>query len=374
MPSTRPSGTGSGTTCSWFSPIGRWLARYEPSRWSTSSDPAWTPSTASAFVDLRRVAKKRLWIGLIGTAINLVITVATLSLLVWLIASGRISPSAAGAAAGAVVLLAQRIHGLGGASGSMYENTLYMQDFTRFVDQLPELRTTRPSGPAPSGFSKLRATDIDFTYPSRDLPALRGVSIEIGHDEVVAIVGENGSGKTTLAKLLAGLYPPSSGTICWDETDISESDPDLLRRSVALIFQEFGQYYMTAGENIGLGDVRTHQRQRRHQGGGTAGPGGQVHRRTPQGLRQPARSRVLQRSQPVSGTVATDRARPGLLPRCSIRHPGRANRVPRSTSRGCPVRERSQPLPRSCRAPHLASLLECPIRRPDLRDGLRTGR
>ncbi len=205
--------------------------------------------------DLRHVARKRLWIGLIGTAINLVITVATLSLLVWLIASGRISPSAAGAAAGAVVLLAQRIHGLGGASGSMYENTLYMQDFTRFVDQLPELRKTRPSGPAPSGFSKLRATDIEFTYPSRDLPALRGVSIEIGHDEVVAIVGENGSGKTTLAKLLAGLYPPSSGTICWDETDISESDPDLLRRSVALIFQEFGQYYMTAGENIGLGDV-----------------------------------------------------------------------------------------------------------------------
>jgi ATP-binding cassette subfamily B protein len=204
--------------------------------------------------DLRRVANKRLWVGLLGTAINLLITVATLSLLVWLIASGRISPSAAGAAAGAVVLLAQRIHGLGGSSGSMYENTLYMQDFTNFVDRLPELRRSRPSGPAPSGFATLRATDLEFTYPSRDTPALRGVSIDIGHDEVVALVGENGSGKTTLAKLLAGLYPPSSGTICWDDTDIAGSDPDQLRRSVALIFQEFGQYYMTAGENIGLGD------------------------------------------------------------------------------------------------------------------------
>ena len=71
----------------------------------------------------------------------------------------------------------------------------------------------------------------------------------------MALVGENGSGKTTLAKLLAGLYTPSSGNILWDDTDISGCDPDLLRRSIALIFQEFGQYFMTAGENIGLGDV-----------------------------------------------------------------------------------------------------------------------
>ena len=59
-------------------------------------------------------------------------------------------------------------------------------------------------------------------------------------------MGENGSGKTTLAKLLAGLYPPSSGSICWDGTDISGSDPDELRQSVALIFQDFGQYLMSA--------------------------------------------------------------------------------------------------------------------------------
>ena len=147
------------------------------------------------------------------------------------------------------------MHGLGGSSGTMYENTLYMQDFTRFVDRIPEIQKSRPTGPAPSSFQLLEAKDLTFTYPSRTSPSLRGVSIEIGHDEVVALVGENGSGKTTLAKLLAGLYPPSAGTICWDKTDISGCDPDLLHKSVALIFQDFGQYFMTAGENIGLGDV-----------------------------------------------------------------------------------------------------------------------
>jgi ATP-binding cassette subfamily B protein len=206
-------------------------------------------------VDLRRLARERLLVGVLGTAINALLTVATMVLLVWLVSSGRMQLASAGAAAGAIVLLAERMHGLGGSTGSMYENTLYMQDFTRFVDRLPELRRGKPSGPAPSGFATLRAIDLTFTYPSREKPSLRGVSIEIAHNEVVALVGENGSGKTTLAKLLAGLYPPSSGKIYWDQTDTSGADPDLLRRSVALIFQEFGQYYMTAGENIGLGDV-----------------------------------------------------------------------------------------------------------------------
>ena len=206
-------------------------------------------------VDLRRLAKQRLTIGMVGTALNGLLTVITMLLLIWLVNSGQIELGAAGAAAGAIILLAERMHGLGGSSGSMYENTLYMGDFTTFVDRLPQIRRDRPTGPAPTEFHTLRAEHLTFTYPSRERPSIRDVSIEIGHNEVVALVGENGSGKTTLAKLLAGLYPPSSGTICWDGTDISGSDPDELHKSVALIFQDFGQYLMSASENIGLGDV-----------------------------------------------------------------------------------------------------------------------
>ena len=321
--------------------------------------------------DLRHVANRRMWIGLVGTAINLVITVATLSLLVWLITSGRISPSAAGAAAGAIVLLAQRIHGLGGASGSMYENTLYMQDFTNFIDQLPELRRTRPSGPAPSGFTTLRATDLEFTYPSRDTQVLRGVSIEIAHDEVVALVGENGSGKTTLAKLLSGLYPPSSGAICWDDTDIAGSDPDLLRRSVALIFQEFGQYYMTAGENIGLGDVgRIEDVDGIEEAGRLAQADGFI-RELPKGYdnllgpeffgganlslgqwQRIALARAFFRDAPF---VILDEPTASLDPRCRSRI----------------IQERPNPLPGSSRSPHLTSVLERAFGRSHLCHGSR---
>lgn len=205
--------------------------------------------------DLRTLARRRITIGVVGTAINAILAAATLSLLVWLVTSKHIQLAAAGAAAGAIVLLTQRMHGLGGSSGQMYENTLYMQDYTSFVDRLPEWQRQKPTGAAPSGFQSIRANNLTFTYPSRDTPSLDGVTLTIAHNEVVALVGENGSGKTTLAKVLAGLYPPDRGTVHWDTTDISTTDPEEIRKRVALIFQEFGQYFMTAGENIGLGDV-----------------------------------------------------------------------------------------------------------------------
>jgi ATP-binding cassette subfamily B protein len=78
------------------------------------------------------------------------------------------------------------------------------------------------------------------------------VSMEIGAGEIVALVGENGSGKTTLAKLLCRLYLPHGGRILWDGVDTASVDPDGLRRSVAVIFQDFLHYALPAAENIGM--------------------------------------------------------------------------------------------------------------------------
>ena len=89
--------------------------------------------------------------------------------------------------------------------------------------------------------------------PRGSTPALADVSLSIDSGEVVALVGENGSGKTTLAKLIAGLYRPAHGTIRWDGVDTATIDPDELRRQVAVIFQDFGRFHLTARENVGLG-------------------------------------------------------------------------------------------------------------------------
>jgi ATP-binding cassette subfamily B protein len=204
--------------------------------------------------DLRRIVRRRLAIGLAGGAVTAALTAGTIALLAWFVASGRMDLAEAGAAAAAIALLGQRLQALGGSAGSLYESALFMEDFTSFVEAVPTTQhTPRSSVRAPAPFNRLTVRDLTFTYPSRTEPSLHGVSLEIERGQVVALVGENGSGKTTLARILAGLYPPADGTVTWDGVDLAICDPRSVRASVAVIFQDFVRYFLTAAENIAVG-------------------------------------------------------------------------------------------------------------------------
>jgi ATP-binding cassette subfamily B protein len=97
------------------------------------------------------------------------------------------------------------------------------------------------------------AEGVTFSYPGSQRVALRDVSLHISPGEVVALVGPNGSGKTTLAKVLAGLYLPSRGRVCWDGRDTREVDSRELLSHTAIVFQDFIRYALPAGDNIVLG-------------------------------------------------------------------------------------------------------------------------
>ncbi|MDQ6726630.1 MAG: ABC transporter ATP-binding protein/permease [Actinomycetota bacterium] len=203
--------------------------------------------------DLRAVVKRRLRLGLAGGLATSFLTAAAVGVLIWLATNGRIDPAGATTAAGAIVLLGQRLQGLASGAGSLYEGSLFLEDFTTFVDSMPVIKARRPTRPAPDSFSLLSTEDLTFTYPSRGEPSLRNVSMHVRAGEVVALVGQNGSGKTTLAKLLAGLYPPTSGTVTWDGINANDLDPEQLRNSVAVVFQDYLKYFLSAAENIGVG-------------------------------------------------------------------------------------------------------------------------
>jgi ATP-binding cassette subfamily B protein len=147
------------------------------------------------------------------------------------------------------------------AIGGMYEDNLYLSTLYEYLET-PVLPDT---GSAVRGTTDegIRFEDVSFTYPGAAEPVLKNVSLELRPGQSLALVGENGSGKTTLIKLLTRLYTPSSGRILLDGVPLDDWDKSVLRRRIAVIFQDFARYQMLVGENVGAGDVRAFEDEER---------------------------------------------------------------------------------------------------------------
>jgi ATP-binding cassette subfamily C protein LapB len=99
----------------------------------------------------------------------------------------------------------------------------------------------------------LEFRDVDFRYPGAAELALSGVSFRVAPGEHVALIGPIGSGKSTIARLLIGLYPPESGLVLIDGTDIRQLTTKSLRAKVGALFQDNVLLTGTIRENIMLG-------------------------------------------------------------------------------------------------------------------------
>ncbi|WP_426593774.1 ABC transporter ATP-binding protein [Cellulomonas sp. McL0617] len=109
----------------------------------------------------------------------------------------------------------------------------------------------------PGAVVRVRGVHRTFGHGRAAVHALRGVDLDVGSGELVALVGRSGSGKTTLLNVVGGLDRPDEGEVVVDDVDVSaltEDGQDELRRDrVAFVFQTFGLIpVLTAAENVGL--------------------------------------------------------------------------------------------------------------------------
>lgn len=95
--------------------------------------------------------------------------------------------------------------------------------------------------------------DVDFRYPDAAELALRNVSLRINPGEHVALIGPIGSGKSTIAKLITGLYEPTSGLVLIDGIDIRQMEPVAFRSRVGTLLQDNSLLTGTIRDNIRLG-------------------------------------------------------------------------------------------------------------------------
>jgi putative ABC transport system ATP-binding protein len=105
----------------------------------------------------------------------------------------------------------------------------------------------------------IRVRDLRKTYRVGDIDvhALRGVNLEVGRGEFLAVVGPSGSGKSTLFHILGGLAPPTAGEVSIDGVDLlglTENErTDMRKRKVGFVFQKYNLLpTLSARDNIAI--------------------------------------------------------------------------------------------------------------------------
>jgi ATP-binding cassette subfamily B protein len=130
------------------------------------------------------------------------------------------------------------------------------------AERLFEIMEAEPAIKAPArpvalptpGRGEVAFEEVHFAYPMRpELSALRGISFHVRPGEKVAIVGPSGAGKSTIFHLILRFYDPDSGTISIDGVRADATDPQELRRRIALVPQDTAIFSTSIRDNIRFG-------------------------------------------------------------------------------------------------------------------------
>ncbi len=99
----------------------------------------------------------------------------------------------------------------------------------------------------------LEVKDLIISYGKAR--ALKGVSIEVGGDEIVALIGNNGAGKTTLLNAISGLLKPEAGEVTFEGKRITHAYSQKIVRAGIVQVPEGRQIFpnLTVRENIRMG-------------------------------------------------------------------------------------------------------------------------
>jgi nitrate/nitrite transport system ATP-binding protein len=94
----------------------------------------------------------------------------------------------------------------------------------------------------------LELTNVEKSFPGREIPVLADINLSIPEGQFTAIVGCSGAGKTTLISLLAGLTTPDRGKVIFDGKPAREPGPER-----AIVFQNYSLLpWLTVLENVSL--------------------------------------------------------------------------------------------------------------------------
>lgn len=117
------------------------------------------------------------------------------------------------------------------------------------ADVAPD-RTARDARPAGSDVT---ARSVRYAYREGH-DVLHGIDLGLRPGERLAVVGPSGAGKSTLGRMLAGIHPPTAGSVTVGEVPLVDLPLDELRGHVALVTQEHHVFVGPLADNLRLAD------------------------------------------------------------------------------------------------------------------------
>jgi ATP-binding cassette subfamily B protein len=162
---------------------------------------------------------------------------------------------------GGVVLVIGAFTSVAGTLGNISSTFVAVDQHTTFLDDYFSFLAIEPLVPVPAiphpvpdwHIDRIEFDNVSFSYPGGTGPAVSGLSLDIQHGELMALVGENGAGKSTLVKLLLRFYDPDRGSVRVGGVDLRDLDPAALRSRIGVLFQDYASYELTVRENVVMG-------------------------------------------------------------------------------------------------------------------------
>ena len=125
---------------------------------------------------------------------------------------------------------------------TILENQLKDQNYSNFKEIVSPLSGDK-------AFSSLKLNNITYTYPGSDLKSINDITFQVNKGDFIGLIGPSGAGKTSLINVILGFLKPSSGTVEFNDCNISDSI-SLWRQYCAYLPQDIFLIDGTLKENI----------------------------------------------------------------------------------------------------------------------------
>ena len=180
------------------------------------------------------------------------IQVAMMALGVYLVIHDNLSP---GVMIASTILLGRAMAPVESLIGNWPGLVAARLAYRRILPVLPTLFRDEPRQALPPLQGHLRLEQVTLNGQAPDRPILRGIDLNLPAGKSLALLGPSGSGKSSLARVITGVWMPSSGLVRIDDADLRHWDPDQLGPQVGYLPQSVELFPGTVAENIGRFDT-----------------------------------------------------------------------------------------------------------------------